>query len=102
MNWKRLTSWISPAYDGSRRRVLVGATVILAAPVLIKVAKLLPPLEAARATALNGMYAELTAITRKAFMPRVFVQIYQASPLLAALMTDASGNPITVKYEGEF
>jgi hypothetical protein len=49
--------------------------------------------------------AELTAITRRAFLPTLTVQIYNASPFLAALMANAqvaSGgiSPITVPVQG--
>ena len=48
---------------------------------------------------------ELTAITRRAFLPTLTVQIYNASPWLAALMANAqvaSGgiSPITVPVQG--
>lgn len=48
---------------------------------------------------------ELTAITRRAFLPTLTVQIYNASPWLAALMSNAqiaSGgiSPITVPVQG--
>lgn len=63
---------------------------------------------------------ELAAVTRRAFVPRMYVQIYQSSPLLAALLADAQtalggasqisvpvqGNPMTTpgwsNYSGQF
>jgi len=54
----------------------------------------------------NGAAAtELTAITRRAFLPTLTVQIYNSSPWLAALMANAqvaSGgiSPITVPVQG--
>ena len=49
---------------------------------------------------------ELTAVTRRAFIPRFIVQIYQASPLLAALLQNAqmaSGgvSSVTVPVQGQ-
>lgn len=48
---------------------------------------------------------ELTAITRRAFMPRVYVQLWKSAPLIAALLSNAqvaSGgiNPITAPVQG--
>lgn len=37
----------------------------------------------------GALGAELTALTRRAFIPKLVVQIYQASPLLSALMANA-------------
>ncbi len=49
---------------------------------------------------------ELTAVTRRAFVPKLIVQIYQASPLLAALLSAAqmaSGgvSSVTVPVQGQ-
>lgn len=48
---------------------------------------------------------ELTAVTRRAYSPHVYVQIYNSAPLIAALLNNAqtmSGgvNPITVPVQG--
>jgi len=56
--------------------------------------------------AAGGIYNELTAVTRRAFVPRLFVQLYFASPTLFYLMGNAqksSGgiNPITVPVQGQ-
>jgi len=37
----------------------------------------------------GALGAELTALTRRAFIPKLVVQIYQASPLLSSLMANA-------------
>ena len=37
----------------------------------------------------GALGAELTALTRRAFIPKLVVQIYQATPLLSALMANA-------------
>lgn len=37
----------------------------------------------------TGQYSELTYLTRRAFVPKMFVQIYQSSPLLAAALSGA-------------
>jgi hypothetical protein len=53
----------------------------------------------------GALGAELTALTRRAFIPKLVVQIYQASPLLSALMANAqmaSGgvNAVTCPVQG--
>ena len=54
----------------------------------------------------SAQFAEYQAITRRAFLPTVYVQIYQASPTIAALMQHAktaSGgiSSITVPVQGQ-
>src|SRR6185312_11644164 len=53
----------------------------------------------------GAVAAELTAVTRRAFIPRVFVQLWQADPLVAALIQTAemaSGglSPVTAPLQG--
>src|SRR5262245_40631447 len=48
---------------------------------------------------------ELVAVTRRAFIPQVVVQIYQATPLLSALLANAEPieggvSPITAPVQG--
>ena len=55
--------------------------------------------------AAGAVATELSAVTRRAFIPKVFVQIWQASPLIAALIQTAemaSGglSPITAPLQG--
>jgi len=50
-------------------------------------------------------YAELAAITRRAFIPQLVVQIYNASPLMAALLANAQSagggvSSVTVPVQG--
>jgi len=50
-------------------------------------------------------YAELTAITRRAFIPQLVVQIYNASPLMASFLANAQSagggaSSITVPVQG--
>ena len=54
----------------------------------------------------GGLYNELTATTRRAFVPRLFVQIYFASPLFCHLMgneqkADCGLPQITVPVQGQ-
>lgn len=53
----------------------------------------------------GAVASELAAVTRRAFIPKVFVQLYQASPLLAALIQNAQAatgglSPITAPLQG--
>ena len=53
----------------------------------------------------GAIAAELTSIVRRAFMPRVYVQLWKAAPLMACLMSAAqvaSGglSPITTPVQG--
>ena len=54
----------------------------------------------------GGLYNELTAVTRRAFVPRLFVQIYFASPTLFYLWGNAQRaagglNQITIPMQGQ-
>lgn len=53
----------------------------------------------------GAVAAELTAVVRRAFMPRVYVQLWKCAPLMAAMMSSAqvaSGglSPITAPIQG--
>lgn len=77
-------------------RLLGGA---LAAPAIVRVASLMPISALAEPFEFSGfqtvipasqlvtkdLYTELTAITPRAFVPRLFVDIYRADPLLERL-----------------
>lgn len=54
----------------------------------------------------GGLYNELTAVTRRAFIPRLFVQLYYATPTLFYLLGNAQRaagglNQITVPVQGQ-
>src|SRR6185312_6176201 len=54
----------------------------------------------------GALFNELTAVTRRAFVPRLFVQIYFASPTLFYLMGNAQRsaggvNQITIPMQGQ-
>jgi hypothetical protein len=44
--------------------------------------------EYAGMTVTSTMYEELAAVTRQAFVPRLFVQIYETSPMLLTLQKE--------------
>lgn len=76
----------------NRRSFLTGLTSLIAAPAIVRVAsimpvKAMPSAEEAYAALAKGMsnnlYGNLIDSTRAAFVPRLFVEIYRADPLLA-------------------
>lgn len=83
-----------------RRGFLAGFAAALAAPAIIRTPGLLMPVRRPlfapteililkpRGAGLSTM-AQLSAITRAAFVPSLFVQIYQSHPLLNLWMTNA-------------
>lgn len=85
----------------SRRSFLLGlGATLVAAPAVVRAASLMPvrgvilPVDWRYAVrAANVDYEELTAITRKAFVPRLLVQVYESSPLLAELLVRAEIDP---------
>ena len=53
----------------------------------------------------GAISAELAAITRRAFLPKLYVQLWKSTPIMAALLSHAqvaSGglSPITVPLQG--
>lgn len=79
--------------DLSKRSFIIGALSALAAPAIVRAASLMP----VRSISENifaeahwiehipmspDMYSDLIAVTRKAFVPRLFVEIYRENPLL--------------------
>jgi hypothetical protein len=74
------------------RRGFVSALVgIIAAPAIVRIDNIMP-VKAVKAIDLTSigfrplLHEELIAVTRKAFIPRLVVQLYKATPLLAALI----------------
>lgn len=64
------------------------------------------PLPGIGAAPTGSLYSELTAVTRRAFVPRLFVQIYFASPSLFYLWGNAQRaagglNQITIPMQGQ-
>lgn len=64
------------------------------------------PLPGIGAAPSGSLYTELSAVTRRAFVPRLFVQIYYASPTLFYLMGNAQRsagglNQITIPAQGQ-
>lgn len=92
--WKWIDGLWKPAdkVDLSRRSFLRGAGIVLAAPVIVKAASLMP-ISSFESLEFSGFESriplgqlvdmdELSALTRKAFIPRIFVQIYRSNPLI--------------------
>ena len=72
----------------SRRSFLTGlGASLIAAPAVVRFASLMPVRGIVQAVEPNlvGLYSELCHYTRKAFVPRLFVQIYEPTPLFQML-----------------
>lgn len=76
----------------NRRGFLFGGATLLAAPAIVRVSvlmpisvpKLIPPPMLDMTPRIGSSFsAELAALTRRAFIPDLIVQMYQESPLLA-------------------
>lgn len=73
-----------------RRKFIVGMTALFAAPAIVRASSLMPFRSAPMISSLNipfdmppaGFGAELSAITRRAFLPAIQVQTYFRSPLV--------------------
>ena len=80
----------------SRRKFLRGLGAALAAPVIVRAASLMPikapPIQLAPSPGYASLYEELTDITRKAFVPRVYIQIYRADPLMQFILANAKNS----------
>ena len=84
----------------SRRSLLRGLSLAVAAPAIVRAASLMPVRAWLESTAwleypaYNGLYypgtiaRELSAITRKAFLSPIVVQTYMQSPSLATLLAN--------------
>ena len=90
------------AIDLSRRGFLGGAIAsVVAAPAIVRAASLMPVrglvmdidqgyARMAR-TMSDNLYGDLVDITRKAFLPRLFVQLYSASDIGRMVQLAAAG-----------
>ena len=75
----------------NRRGLITGlGALFIAAPAIVRASSLMPvkAIDVGHVP-YEEMYSEWVAITRKAFVPRMFVQLYVTSPLLGHLITSA-------------
>lgn len=81
--------------DLSRRGFLSGFGSLIVAPAIVPFASLMPVRGIVQEVALPIMrgpvWDELAAITRKAFVPRLFVQLYRTNSLLLAMNGEGGG-----------
>ena len=77
-----------PEIQLNRRSFFSGLAAAFAAPAIVRAASImpvkaliLPPEPELIIPISSGLYADLTDMTRAAFVPRLFVQIYRADPL---------------------
>ena len=69
----------------SRRGFIAGLGALIAAPAIVRASSLMPVKALPAGSSCLSLYAELCDVTRKAFVPRLFIQLYAASPALAYL-----------------
>jgi hypothetical protein len=74
--WQRiaLAMWLHPEFDITKRHTIFGAAAMVATALM--------PAPIVRAFG----RIQLADVTRRAFMPRVYVQLWKAAPLMAALL----------------
>ncbi len=78
----------------SRRRFFLGASAALvAAPAIVRVAANLMPISTRVPLVQAGLdvsgWMDLAAITRRAYIPELIVQMYKATPVLNMLMNES-------------
>jgi hypothetical protein len=78
----RVAFWLHPEVDIARRATIFGAVALVAATAIAHVPMKKVLVEVAPA----DQQQELVAVTRWAFVPRLFVQAYYASPTLSYLL----------------
>ena len=76
--------------NASRRGFFGFLAGAVALPAVAKLDALAPIIfTEAAASPIPGFTAELMAITRKAFIPKIYVQIYQSNPMLSMMLSKA-------------
>src|SRR5258706_5908110 len=65
----------------------------------------MPQLGSGIIPAAGAIATELSAVVRRGFMPRVYVQLWKSAPLMACLLSAAQGasgglSPITARVQG--
>jgi len=75
--------------DQSRRQFLCSVAAIVAAPVAAQVAAVLPPVYPITLSGVPIVFDTTTRalieVTRRAYVPRLVVEIYKSDPMLEAL-----------------
>ena len=103
--WHRLRSWLAapavvpaerldlPPTVLSRRAFLGGMAATVAAPAIVRFDSIMPVRAVANDLLKNGrllsseeLVAELQDVVRRVFVPRVYVQLWQRSPLMQQMM----------------
>ena len=70
----------------SRRSLILGAGAsLLTAPAIVRASSLMPVKALPAELGGLSLWSELADMTRKVFVPRLFIQVYAANPISAAL-----------------
>jgi hypothetical protein len=92
--WRRvaMAMWFHPEFDLAKRQTLAGAAALVAVTL---VATSVSSIGTFAVPKINGVVprgpiaAELTPVIRRAFMPRIYVQLYKSAPLISELLAQA-------------
>ena len=83
----------------NRRGFLGGLISLIAAPAIVRVENIMPVHAFTEGVVpAKELYAELMATARRAFVPRLVVDIYKSTPLLSMLMEMENERISTAQY----
>ena len=81
----RVAVWLHPEIDLGRRALLFGATALVAATAMNLPTLIEEPVYGVLANR-AAIASELNDVVRRAFMPRLYVQLWRSAPLMSALL----------------
>ncbi len=74
--------WLHPEFDAARRYTMFGVVAVVSAGILSQVTEFMPEIGAVP----KSYCEELSQITRRGFMPRMYVKIWKQAPLISELL----------------
>ena len=82
----------------SRRSFITGLAALVATPAIVRASSLMPVrgliMDVPKLVVNYDIYAELANVTRQAFVPRLYVQLYHASPMMALMAELQAEQPL--------
>jgi len=79
----RYAQWLHPEFDAGKRATVFGFAVFVSASLVSQI----PTMDFSDSIPVaRPLYEQFTAVTRRAFVPRLFVQMYEADPMLRNLL----------------